>query len=153
MRNSIHYEEDLFYLTLLMKTLREGLQLPVDHEYFREKFLSDLWFVGDTLTKLFVTLKENTSLIRRSEYLYNLVKAEDAYIELLSVTLAPGPGELREALADYRNDFLRRRGTHDTDAHTIRGLLKLVDTEEERQDVITADELALLTKPEEPTED
>jgi hypothetical protein len=153
MRNTIHYEEDLFYLTLLMKTLREGLQLPVDSEYFQTKFLGDLEFVGDTLDKLFLTLKENTSLIHRSEYLYNLVKAEDTYVELLSVALATAdPGEARESLAEHRSELVRRRDGHDTDAHEIRGMLRLVDTEEERQDVITADELALLTKPEEPTE-
>lgn len=153
MRNTIHYEEDLFYLTLLMKTLREGLQLPLDSEYFQTKLLGDLEFAGDTLDKLFLTLKENTSLIHRSEYLYNLVKAEDAYIELLGVALAtPGPGEARESLAEHRSELVRLRDTHDTDAHEIRGMLRLVDTEEERQDVITADELALLTKPEEPTE-
>jgi hypothetical protein len=153
MRNTIHYEEDLFYLTLLMKTLREGLQLPVDSEYFQEKFLGDLRFVGNTLDRLHLTLKANTSLIRRSEYLYNLVKAEDTYIELLAVALAAAaPGEARESLAEHRADFIRWRDSHDTAAHEIRTLLRLVDTEEERQDVITADELALLTKPEDPTE-
>ena len=153
MRNTIHYEEDLFFLTLLMKTLREGLQLPVDAEYFQEKFLTDIAFAGDTLDKLFQTLKENTNLIRRSEYLYNLVKAEDAYVELLGVAVNAAPGEARESLAEHRAELARRREHHDTDAHQIRSLLRLVDTEEERQDVITADELALLTKPEEPTDE
>jgi len=143
MRNTIHYEEDLFYLTLLMKTLREGLQLPVDDEYFQQKFAADLEFVGETLNKLFHTLKENTSLIHRSEYLYNLVKAEDAYVELLGVALASDP----------RPELAKRREAHDDDARQIRSQLKLIDTEEERQDVITSDELALLTKPEDPTED
>ncbi len=153
MRNTIHYEEDLFYLTLLMKTLREGLRLPLDGEYFQTKFWEDLDFIGGTLDKLFLTLKENVNLIQRSEYLYNLVKAEDAYVEMITVALAAAsPGEVRESLAEYRGELIRRRDSHDGDAHEIRGMLRLVDTEEERQDVITADELTLLTKPEEPTE-
>jgi disulfide oxidoreductase YuzD len=145
MKAKIHYEEDLFYLSLQMKGLREGLRLTVDADYFQDKFLADLRFVDTTLDKVLATLKENPNLIRRAEYLYNLVKVEGAYLELLSDVLE-GTGDLREALAPYRNEFLRQRESHDADVHEIRTLLRLVSQEDEREDVITADELSLLTR-------
>ncbi len=145
MKAKIHYEEDLFYLTLQMKALREGLQLTIDAEYFQDKFLADLRFVDQSLDKLFETLKLNPNLIRRAEYLYHLVKVEGAFMELLSDVLE-GSGEIRDALVPYRNEFLRARESHDADVHEVRTLLRLVTQEEEREDVITADELSLLTR-------
>jgi len=87
MKSKIHYEEDLFFLTLQMKALKEGLQLTVDPEFFQDKALQDLRFVGSSLEKILKTLKEKPNLIRRSEYLYNLVKVENAYLELLALVL------------------------------------------------------------------
>jgi len=151
MKAKIHYEEDLFYLTLMMKGLREGLRLTVDAEFFQDKFLADLRFVDSTLDRILSTLKENPNLIRRAEYLYHLVKVESAFLELISDVLT-GANDVAEALAPYRNEFLRRQESHDADIHEIRTLLRLVSPGEEREDVITPDELTLLTRPDEDSE-
>lgn len=151
MKAKIHYEEDLFFLNLQMKWLREGLRLHIDADYYQDKILADLRFVDATLDKILSTLRENPSLIRRAEYLYNLVKVEGAFTELLADVLA-GDGEIHEALAPYRNEFLQRRDSHDSDIQEIRTLLRLVSQDDEREDVITNDELSLLTRPDdEPT--
>ena len=151
MKAKIHYEEDLFYLSLQMRGLREGLRLTIDADYFQDKFLADLRFIGQTLDKVLQTLKENPNLIRRAEYLYNLVKVEGAFLELLS-DLLEGTGDLREGLTAYRNEFLRSRESHESDIHEIRTLLRLVSQEDEREDVITPDELSLLTRLDEDAE-
>lgn len=145
MKAKIHYEEDLFFLNLQMKWLREGLQLTVDPDYFQDKILADLRFVDATLDKILSTLKENPNLIRRAEYLYNLVKVEGSFIDLLTSVLG-GTGDLQEALSPYRDELIQRRESHDADVQEIRTLLKLVSQEDEREDVITADELTLLTR-------
>ena len=148
MKSKIHYEEDLFFLNLQMKWLREGLRLTIDPDYFQDKVLADLRFVDATLDRVLSTLKENPNLIRRAEYLYNLVKVQGSFLELMNDVLE-GSGEIREALAPYRNEFIQRRESHDADIHEIRTLLKLVGQEDDREDVITTDELALLTRPDE----
>jgi len=147
MKAKIHYEEDLFYLNLQMKWLREGLLLSIDPDYFQDKILSDLRFVDATLDKIYSTLKDNPNLIRRAEYLYNLVKVEGAFLELMA-QLLNASGEMQEALAPYRSEFLQRKSSHEADVDEIRTLLRLVSEEEDKEDVITADELALLTRPE-----
>jgi len=151
MKSKIQYEEDLFFLNLQMKGLREGLMLMIDADYFQDKLLADLRFVDATLDKIFSTLKENRNLIHRAEYLYQLVKTEGSFLELLDDVLK-GTGEIREALAPYRNEFLQRRDSHDSDIHEIRSLLQLFSQEEERDDVITSEELSLLTRPDEDSE-
>jgi hypothetical protein len=148
MKSKIHYEEDLFYLSLLMKGLREGLQLSIDADYFQDKVLADLRFIDATLDRILSTLKENPNLIRRAEYLYNLVKVEGAFLALVD-DVVQGTGDLREALEPYRTELLQRRESHDADVGEIRALLRLVSQEEEKEDVITSDELALLTRPDE----
>ena len=148
MKSKIHYEEDLFFLNLQMKWLREGLQLTIDADYFQDKILADIRFIDATLDKVLSTLKENPNLIRRAEYLYNLVKVEGTFLELLSDVLS-GKGEMREALSAYREDLIQRRDSHDADIQEIRTLLRIVSQEDEREDVITMDELALLTRPDE----
>jgi len=151
MKAKIHYEEDLFYLTLLMKGLREGLRLTIDAEFFQDKFLADVRFVDSTLDRILGTLKDNPNLIRRAEYLYHLVKVQGTFLELLA-TVIDGTGDIAEALTPYRNEFVRRQESHDADIHEIRTLLRLVSPGEEREDVITADELSLLTRPDEGSE-
>ena len=150
MKSKIHYEEDLFYLSLLMKGLREGLQLSIDAEFFQEKILADLRFIDETLDKILSTLKENPNLIRRAEYLYNLVKVEGAVVGLVA-DVVQGTGDLREALEPFRQELVQLRESHDADVDEIRALLRLVSQEEEKEDVITADELALLTRQDEET--
>lgn len=152
MKAKIHYEEDLFFLNLQMKWLREGLLLTIDPDYFQDKVLADIRFVDATLDKILSTLKENPNLIRRAEYLYNLVKVEGAFLELLS-TVLNGTGEMQEALDPYRNEFLQRKESHEADVEEIRTLLRLVSQEDEKEDVITADELSLLTRLEEEPEE
>ena len=146
MKSKIHYEENLFFLNLQMKGIREGLMLSIDADYFQDKILVDLRFVDATLDRIYSTLKENLSLIHRAEYLYQLVKAEGSFLEVLGDVIK-GPGEIREALSPYREEFLQRQASHDSNIHEIRTLLRLVSQEEEREDVITSEELSLLTRP------
>lgn len=151
MKAKIHYEEDLFFLNLQMKWLREGLRLQIDSEYFQDKILADLRFVGTTLDRILGTLRENANLIRRAEYLYNLVKVEGVFLELLTEVIQ-GAGDIHEALAPYRNELVQRRDRHDSDIQEVRSLLRIVSQDDEREDVITNDELNLLTRPDEPDE-
>lgn len=147
MKAKIHYEEDLFFLNLQMKWLREGLRLHIDADYFQDKVLGDLRFIDATLDMILSTLKENPNLIRRAEYLYNLVKVESSFVELLGEVIE-GSGDVVEALAPYRAEFQQRLSSHGGDVDEIREILRMVSQDEEKEDVITADELTLLTRQE-----
>lgn len=152
MKNKIHYEEDLFFLNLQMKLLREGFQLQIDADFFLDKTLADLRFLDSCLGRLFSILKDNDKLIKRAEYFYNLVKAETAFTDLLQ-ELLDGKFAFCENLAPYREDFSSRLACHRADISEIRETLKILTSEDEgREDVITQEELHLLTEPVSPEE-
>lgn len=72
MAQKIHYQDDLFFLTLTIKTLRDGLNLDIDAHLFLEKTVQDLVFIGTALDSLFSSLRDNERLIDRQEYLREL---------------------------------------------------------------------------------
>lgn len=147
MKNKIHYEDDLFFLNLQMKLLREGFQLQIDADFFLDKALEDIRFLDSCLGRLLAILKENDKLIRRAEYFYNLVKTENAFIDLLQDLLSDKL-PFCENLVPYREDFTARLEAHRADVKEIRDLLKILTSEDEgREDVITQEEMSLLTDP------
>ncbi len=149
MQNRIHYEDDLFYLTLMIKNLREGFRLPLDSEFFQEKALSDLRFLQTTLHHFFDILKENTLLIRRAEYLHSLVKVEGDFIRLLK-ELLQNQLVFSENLAAFTPELNDYQTLHLSMEAEIRSILKVLSLEEEsKHDVITPTELDLLMRPEE----
>jgi len=146
MKNKIHYEDDLFFFNLQMKLLREGFQLSIDSNYFLDKVVHDLRFIDSGLGRVLSTLKENSSLIRRSEYFHNLLKVETVFVDLLEDVL-----NVRypfcEALQAFFSEFRQRQDSHRADVSEIRSLLRKATTEEEdKEDFITDDEMALLTQ-------
>ena len=147
MQNRIHYEDDLFYLSLVIKNLREGFRLPLDPEFFREKSLADLRFLEETLLRFSDTLKENSLLIRRAEYLHSLVKVEGEFLRLVT-ELLQNQLVFSENLGDFSEELARYQAKHREIETDIRALLKVLSQEEDgKHDVITATELDLLMRP------
>ena len=149
MQNRIHYEDDLFYLTLVIKNLREGFRLPLDAEFFREKALDDLRFVEATLRRFSDNLQENSLLIRRAEYLHSLVKAEGDFLRLVA-ELLQNQLVFSENLGDFIEELASHQARHREIEVDIRATLKVLSQEEDgKHDVITATELDLLMRPDE----
>lgn len=147
MQNKIHYEDDFFFLNLQMRLLREGFQLQVDADYFLDKILEDIRFLDSSLGRLLATLKENSKLIRRADYFHNLVKTETVFTELLS-DLVGNQFSFCEHLVPYHDELRARLEAHNNNVAEIRDLLKVLTAEDaEKEDVITQEELNLLTTP------
>jgi len=146
MESAIHYEEDLFFLNILIKGHREGLKLSLDSDLFVERVFDDIRFLGATLDSLFASLKESPHLIRRADYLYQLIRVETSFCELLNEALVHQAWA--ELLAPHRAELTRWKSEHQDDTAEIRSLLRVSGPEQELEEVITGDELALLIRPE-----
>jgi hypothetical protein len=147
MKNKIHYEDDLFFFNLQMKLLREGFRLNIDSDYFLDKVVHDLRFIDSGLGRIFSTLRENSSLIRRSEYFHNLIKVETVFVDLLEEVLTV-KYPFCESLQAFFTEFRQRQESHRSDVAEIRNILrKATPEEEDKVDFITEDEMALLTRP------
>lgn len=83
MSAKIHYQDNLYYLHSLIKTLESGMKLDIDGEYFTEKIVEDLLFIDASLMQVFSSLKDNAVLVGRLGYLRALRRTVNAFIALL----------------------------------------------------------------------
>lgn len=127
MAKRIHFEDDIFYLTVGIRMAQDALALDVDADLFLEKTLGDLEFYGATLAALLDALVANERILEREEQLANLSDAEDRYAVLLrdvrggrgSLGTAFAPLEPRIAELEYASK--ERRGRMDALSASVRG--------------------------------
>jgi hypothetical protein len=114
MAKRIHFEDDIFYLNLLIRTLRDGLELDLDAELFLTRCLDEFVFIDNSFETLLSELTENERLIERGEQLLNLLEAEERYAEALGRvlsargTIAQGLQPFTQRMAELRSKSMRR---------------------------------------------
>jgi hypothetical protein len=147
MKNQIHYEEDLFYLSLTIKNLQDSLLLSLDPEYFASKIESDLKFVDENLEQFFVTLKTSIYLIQRAEYFHTLAKVEAAFLELFTEILS-GKYVFFEVFKSSFDAWEARKKAHAGYLNEIHTILKSLVQEQktDSDEITTPQELDLLMR-------
>lgn len=106
MTRRVNYEENIFFLALVLKQLTAALKLNVDAELFRERIVGDFQFLDHSLSRLLQSLKANHLMIDRLSHLRELQRLSRALTGLLDDVL-----EARLPLADElegQRDLLRR---------------------------------------------
>jgi hypothetical protein len=83
MSQMIHYQDDLFSLSVLVKSLDLILSTETDPDYFAERVESDLSFLDRSLVSFGGLLEQNTLLIERAEYLKLLERTVKTFIGVL----------------------------------------------------------------------
>ena len=83
MTTKTNYENNIFYLQTLLKTARNGLSLEIDAEYFQGKILDDILFLSSSLSAMYASLKANTHLIKKTNYLRSLLRTKRDFTELV----------------------------------------------------------------------
>jgi hypothetical protein len=117
MAKRIHFEDDIFYVNLLIRTFRDGTELDLDMELFLAHAFDELTFIDETLERLLAALSENERLLERGDQLLNLMEAEERFAEafgrLMSGkgTLAQGLEPFAERLAELKARSRKRRST------------------------------------------
>jgi hypothetical protein len=79
----IHYQDDLFSLSVLVKSLDLILSTETDPDYFAERVGADLSFLDRSLESFASLLEQNTLLIERAEYLKLLERTVKTFIGVL----------------------------------------------------------------------
>jgi hypothetical protein len=83
MSQMIHYQDDLFSLSVLVKSLDLILSTETDPDYFAERVESELGFLDKSLGAFADLLEQNTLLIERAEYLKLLERTVKTFIGVL----------------------------------------------------------------------
>ena len=79
----IHYQDDLFSLSVLVKSLDLILSTETDPDYFAERVEADMGFIDKSLRAFADLLEQNTLLIERAEYLKLLERTVKTFLGVL----------------------------------------------------------------------
>jgi hypothetical protein len=83
MSQMIHYQDDLFSLSVLVKSLDLILSTETDPDYFAERVNADIAFLDKSLQAFGSLLEQNTLLVERADYLKLLERTVKAFIGAL----------------------------------------------------------------------
>jgi hypothetical protein len=100
MSQMIHYQDDLFSLSVLVRSLDLILSTETDPDYFAERVDGDIGFLDRSLMVFSSLLEQNTLLVERAEYLKLLERTVKAFIGVLDRLAGSGYPRAQSFAAD-----------------------------------------------------
>jgi hypothetical protein len=79
----VNYEDNIFFLLLQVKTIKDGLKLEIDSRFFGSKLVTDLFNIAGLIDEIYKTLRTNVRLLKRYGYLKDMKRLKKQFIELL----------------------------------------------------------------------
>jgi hypothetical protein len=83
MPQMIHYQDDIFFLSVLVKALDQGLSVQSDPEHFRGQVSAELSFLDESIRTYCGLLTQNSLLIERAQYLKLLERTARSFALVL----------------------------------------------------------------------
>lgn len=152
MGSKVHYEDNLFFVHAILKTVQSGLRLDIDADFFRDKVVEDVFFVDATLMRTFASLKENAFLINRSSHLRSLRRTVVAFVDFLE-SFSRGDLGFPEAVHAYQDRLAAALRGHQQVRREIDGILDQQDMDDETVNVISSQEYGFLLASDDSDED
>ncbi|MCX7788646.1 MAG: hypothetical protein N2442_13230 [Spirochaetes bacterium] len=153
MLHKINYKATLDFLSLSIQTLGTGIQLDIDPDLFLDKVLEDILFIDSILSRLFHQLRDNPYLNRRVEYLVQLERTKEAFIQLLTQIINQG-SFFREPIGPYLSTLQTCHIGQTKELNDLKEILKEAKSQSlpEEKEVISPLEYQFLLETEEPKE-
>jgi len=146
MAEKIHYDNNFFFITAMIRTLDAAISLNIDAEYFADKVIEDILFIDSTIQKLYLSLTGNQYLIRRKIHLNSIMKLKKAFCRLLDKLLALKGTSLMPI--DFQRTKLKGMvSTYLNEVQEIHEILNGTHTTRFESDEISHDELQMLMSP------
>jgi hypothetical protein len=146
MKEKVHYEEDLFCLSIRIKAIKQQLQLSINPQYFMEQIAKELLFIHNTLQQIYEELSQNSFLINRKLYLYSLIKVKGSIISLFDNYLE------NQDLKNSSNDSMleqvyKAKEISENDLGDIKSILSDHNNKDSERDLISIEEINFLMAP------
>ena len=145
MTRKTNYEDDIFTLGVIVRSLTDILRLEIDPEYFRERVAADIAFVDSAVNRIQDSLGGGSFLLKRNEYLRAIQKVKRSFVDLLDSIL-----DKRVAFAEHleglRERYVEMRQAHEMDIAQIRSTLSQSKSTDEEH-IVSADEYKFLLTP------
>ncbi len=143
MSAKVHYEDNLFFVQSILRTIEAGLRLDIDPEFFYDKILEDIFFVDATISRAFSELKDSTFVINRIAHLRSVRRTSSAYSVFLDRLQSETTGFSR-AYSTYHEKFAATLDDHLQLRRQIDSLLDELDPEDEQTELVSSQEYGFL---------
>ena len=132
----IHYEENIFYLKILVNNIKKSLIININTELFHLKIKEDLLFIDKTTKILFEHLLKNKKLLSKDEHLHSIMELKKIYVNQCIALI--------EKNFIKESDFIDSISNNNKDIETINELLFKLEQDLTREDLTTNEELNFL---------
>lgn len=143
MSAKIHYEDNLFFLHSILRTVEAGLRLDINVEFFGDKILEDVFFVDAMLLRTMAALKENDQLVNRTAYLRSLRRTVTAYSSFIDRAIAGDLG-YNDIFSPYTEKLTASAAAHSSIRREIDALLDRIEPDEETNNIVSSEEFGFL---------
>jgi hypothetical protein len=143
MAKKIHYDDNLFYLREVVKSLKRGFSVEIDGEYFSDKIADDVLFIDASLRRICSNIMENDQLIKRPEVLRSVMVSIIQYVELLEQIIGKPVSKTffqHRILNKFREIEIYQR----EELSQIRKTLTTMDSRLSSEDLVSQEEFGLL---------
>ena len=147
----IHYEEDLFLLKEMLRTLRRGCSINIDSSIFLEYTVNQLLFISKALKELYSSISE-ANYIKSPEQIRNLLRVSTNFRGLLD-DLINDRFKFSEFTRSYTADFNSIEQEHIKASAKIKELLISLNEVEDQEDLVSEEEFMFLFQEDENEEE
>ncbi len=145
MTKKINYEDDIFTLSLLVRSLNDMLRLDIDPEFFLRRIESDIAFLDSAINRIYQILSSGPFFVKRHEYLLSMQRLKRSFVDLLGA-IADKRLPFAEHLAGSLEAFRRMSDAHAEDLNAISSALSQTKGQEEEH-IVSEDEFKNLLSP------
>ena len=140
----IHYEEDIFLLKEMLRTLKRGCSISIDSSIFLEYTVNQLLFISKALKELYSSISE-VNYIKSPEQIRNLLRVSSSFRGLLD-DLTYDRLKFSEFTRGYITDFKSIEQEHIKASAEIKELLISLNETDEQEDLVSEEEFMFLFK-------
>jgi hypothetical protein len=145
----VNYDDNIFFLQLLIKSLKDGLKLDLSAGYFVQKIAQDIFFYATTIDHMYKKLKTNNHLLNRIDYLKNMQRLKMLFNEMLDDILSKR-APLALSFGSYTERLSEILRQNEDDVIDIRSILSCERGERfEQESLVSPEEFKHLLAPEE----
>ena len=144
MTNIINYEDDIFYLTHIVKKLADGIKLDIDPNRYKDKIFDEILFIHESSKTLFDSLKKSQLKINRDLHLRNMLRLNRHYVNLLD-NIIHDNFTFTKYLQDHTDKLSSIQSLHAEYIEEIEDLLSEITKDSNGdQEIISEEEMRIL---------
>jgi hypothetical protein len=145
MTKRINYEDDIFSISLLVRSLTDILRLDIDPELFKDRIAGDIAFVDAGINRIYDSLVSGPLFLKRDEHLKGLQRLMRSFTIVLD-SIIEKRVPFAEFLVAYQGRHQTMRDAHETHAGEIRSQLSQKISRDEEH-IVSEDEFKILLSP------